>query len=150
MWLASTSRHAPVGRRALGRLPRATSSSPARPARSAELPLALSSRAYLLLFAGDLTAAAALIDESPGGHGGDRKQPGAVRRPGSGRLARRQAEAAALVETTIEEVTARGEGIGMTFAEWAKRRAVQRPRRLRAGDGRGAAGHCITRRSRLH
>ena len=55
-----------------------------------ELPLALISRAYLLLFAGELTAAADADRRGAGGQGGDREQPRAVRRAGPGRVPRRR------------------------------------------------------------
>ena len=40
-----------------------------------ELPLALSSRAVMLLFAGELSAAESLIHEAANDHRGDRRQP---------------------------------------------------------------------------
>jgi hypothetical protein len=84
-----------------------------------ELPLALSSYAFTLLFEGDLTGAASLIGELQA----------AVDATGSNlapypslcvaALRGRQAEAAALIDATIREVSLRGEGIGIAVAEWA-------------------------------
>jgi DNA-binding CsgD family transcriptional regulator len=84
-----------------------------------ELTLALVTRAYMLIFTGELTAAAALAEEAQ-----------AVKEATGSNLAPYaslalaafrgdQAGVAALVETTKEDVTRRGEGVGITFAEWA-------------------------------
>ncbi|GAA1295317.1 LuxR family transcriptional regulator [Pseudonocardia aurantiaca] len=84
-----------------------------------ELPLALTARTYMLLFAGDLTAAASLTDELQAVKEatGSRLAPyGAL---GLAALRGDEAGAAVLVDATIEDVTRRGEGIGITFAEWA-------------------------------
>jgi DNA-binding CsgD family transcriptional regulator len=84
-----------------------------------ELPLALNMRAYMLLFAGDLTAAAALIDEIQAvteATGGSRAPYGAL---ALAALRGRQAEASALIEGTIRDVTRRGEGLGVAVAERA-------------------------------
>ena len=53
-----------------------------------ELPLALSQRVYVHLFAGELTAAASLVDEIRGGDRGDGQHPRSVRRGGTRRAAR--------------------------------------------------------------
>jgi DNA-binding CsgD family transcriptional regulator len=84
-----------------------------------ELPLALNMRAYMLLFAGDLTAAASLIDEIQAvteATGGSRAPYGAL---ALAALRGRQAEASALIEGTIRDVTRRGEGLGVAVAERA-------------------------------
>jgi DNA-binding CsgD family transcriptional regulator len=84
-----------------------------------ELPLALNMRAFTLLFAGDLTGAAALVAEhqvaldATGGHLVPYAELGLAALRG------RQAEAAALIDATIEEANLRGEGIGIAVAEWA-------------------------------
>jgi DNA-binding CsgD family transcriptional regulator len=84
-----------------------------------ELPFALSSRAYLELFAGELTATAALICEARAAT----DATGSIFAPyGAVGLAAwrgREDEAAVLTEATIAEVTLRGEGIGITVTEWA-------------------------------
>ncbi|HZA12690.1 helix-turn-helix transcriptional regulator [Mycobacterium sp.] len=85
-----------------------------------ELPVALSSRAFMLLFAGELTAAEWLIQEL---------QPAiqatvSNRTPyvalGIAALAGRRAEAVALIDVITREVTLRGEGIGISVVEWAE------------------------------
>jgi DNA-binding CsgD family transcriptional regulator len=84
-----------------------------------ELPLALSQRAHLLVFAGDLTAAAALIDEIQtvtDATGGNPTPYGALFLAG---MRGRQAEASARINATIADVTRRGEGIGVAVAERA-------------------------------
>jgi len=85
-----------------------------------ELPLALISRTCMLLFAGDLTAASALADETRAvkeATGSNLAPYGAL-----GLTALRGDEAAtmALVDATMQDVTRRGEGVGITFAEWAR------------------------------
>jgi DNA-binding CsgD family transcriptional regulator len=84
-----------------------------------ELPLALNSRIYVHLFAGELTPAASLVEEIAAvtQATGSRVAPfGAL-----GLLAwqGRQAEAHRLIETTIADARARGAGIGVTVAQWA-------------------------------
>jgi DNA-binding CsgD family transcriptional regulator len=83
-----------------------------------ELPLALSLRAVMMLFAGDLTGAALLIGEHQvavdvtGSH---------LSNPAELVLAAlrgRQADAAGLIDAAIREASSRGEGIGIVLAEW--------------------------------
>jgi DNA-binding CsgD family transcriptional regulator len=84
-----------------------------------ELPVALNSRAFMLLFAGDLTAAASLIEQL---------QP-AIEATGSNRVpysalglaafAGRQADAATMIDAITRDATQRGEGIGLSICEWA-------------------------------
>jgi DNA-binding CsgD family transcriptional regulator len=84
-----------------------------------ELPVALSSRAMMLLFAGELTAAASLIEEvqtATEATGGSLAPYGAL---GLAAFRGDQAALSALIETTTRDVTLRGEGIGMTAADWA-------------------------------
>jgi DNA-binding CsgD family transcriptional regulator len=84
-----------------------------------ELPLALSLRAVMMLFAGDLAGAALLIGEHQvavdvtGSH---------LSNPAELVLAAlrgRQAEAAGLIDAAIIEASLRGEGMGIILAEWA-------------------------------
>ena len=84
-----------------------------------ELPVALNSRAFMLLFAGDLTGAAALIQElQPAIEAtGTRLAPYAAL--GLAVLSGRSGEANALIENIIRDVTPRGEGIGLTVVDWA-------------------------------
>ena len=84
-----------------------------------ELPLALTSRAFLHLFSGQLTAAAALTEEIQAvkeATGSGLAPYGAL---GLAAFLGEETRAQALVETTMEDVTLRGEGVGITFAEWA-------------------------------
>jgi DNA-binding CsgD family transcriptional regulator len=85
-----------------------------------ELPLALTSRAYLLLFQGELDATAAMADEEQAikESAGTALAPYiaigvAAFRGGEDRLLE-------LYGVMVPGVTQRGEGVGITFAEWAK------------------------------
>jgi DNA-binding CsgD family transcriptional regulator len=84
-----------------------------------DLPLALTSRTYALLFAGDFGAAAEFTEETLA----IREAIGSDLAPyGAFALAamRGQAdEADALIKTTLDDVTRRGEGAGISLAEWA-------------------------------
>jgi DNA-binding CsgD family transcriptional regulator/tetratricopeptide (TPR) repeat protein len=84
-----------------------------------ELPVALSSRTYLLLFAGELAAAASLVAEvrSTTEVTGNNLAPYAAL--GLAALGGRDDEVAALVDATSRDVVARGEGLGMTATHWA-------------------------------
>jgi DNA-binding CsgD family transcriptional regulator len=84
-----------------------------------ELPLALNSRAFMLLFAGDLTGATALTAELRPAIAATGSNLAPYAALGLAALAGRQAEAGALIDATIKDVTVRGEGIGITVAEWA-------------------------------
>jgi tetratricopeptide (TPR) repeat protein len=84
-----------------------------------ELPLALTSRAVALLWAGELTSAASLIHEMQvvkEATGSGLVNYGAL---GLAALRGGEAEALALINATIKDATLRGEGVGITFAEWA-------------------------------
>jgi DNA-binding CsgD family transcriptional regulator len=84
-----------------------------------ELPLALSQRVYMHLFAGELTAAASLVDEAQTATEatGSKLAPyGAV---GLAALRGRHADATALIDSSRAEVTQRGEGIGISVLDWA-------------------------------
>jgi len=84
-----------------------------------ELPLALTSRAYVLLFAGELSAAASLADEMHAvkeATGSGLAPYGAL---GLAAFRGDHAGALALVGGAMDDVTRRGEGVGITFAEWA-------------------------------
>lgn len=85
-----------------------------------ELPLALSTRAMLLLFAGDLAAAGVLVDEQEAvteATGGNLAPYAAMRLAA---LRGHQSEAFALIDKTAREVPQRGEGIGTAVAEWTR------------------------------
>lgn len=85
-----------------------------------ELPLALSTRAMMLLFVGDLTAASALIDEQSTvtEATGSNLAPYAAMRLAA--MRGKEVEMSALIEVTEREVPQRGEGIGVACAEWAR------------------------------
>ena len=84
-----------------------------------DLPLALTQRIYLHLLAGELDAAASLVEEiqrATDTTGSDLAPYGAV---GLAALRGREAEATYLIERTRAEVTSRGEGIGLSVLGWA-------------------------------
>jgi DNA-binding CsgD family transcriptional regulator len=84
-----------------------------------ELSLALSSRAVMLQFTGELTAAETLVQEVQAVNeatGGGLAPYGALLLAA---LRGEQAEASALIEATIRDATHRGEGVGLTVAERA-------------------------------
>ncbi|WP_199182833.1 AAA family ATPase [Mycobacterium sp. 4858] len=85
-----------------------------------ELPLALSMRAILLQFAGELTAAEALVQEVrvvTEATGAGLAPYGALLQAA---FRGDQAEVSALVESTTKDVTRRGEGIGLAVGERAE------------------------------
>src|SRR5271163_2745047 len=83
-----------------------------------ELPLALSQRVYVLFFAGELAAAASLVEEvqvATEATGSSLAPYGAL---GLAALRGREAEASALASATKEEVMLRGEGIAIGISDW--------------------------------
>ena len=85
-----------------------------------ELPLALNSRTYVLVLAGDLTAAGTLAEEAEGvttAIGSNLAPYGAL---ALAALRGERTTASELIKRTVDEVTQRGEGIGITIAEWAR------------------------------
>lgn len=84
-----------------------------------ELPLALSSRVFLLLFSGDLAAGAALVEESEVAIDATGNNLAPYGRLGLAAMRGSDAEVSALTATTVRDVTVRGEGIGVTVAGWA-------------------------------
>jgi DNA-binding CsgD family transcriptional regulator len=85
-----------------------------------ELPLALSQRVYAHLFAGELTAAASLVDEiraATEATGSTLAPYGAV---GLAALRGREPEAISLIDESRVDVTRRGEGIGLSVLDWAQ------------------------------
>jgi DNA-binding CsgD family transcriptional regulator len=85
-----------------------------------ELPLALSQRVYAYLFAGELTAAAALVDEiraATEATGSNLTPYGAV---GLAALRGREPEAISLIEEGRQDALRRGEGIGIAVLDWAQ------------------------------
>jgi len=83
-----------------------------------ELPLALSTRAYMLLFAGDLTAATSLVAEGQAVTEATGSSLAPYSAMALAAFRGRQAETAALIEATIRDVARRGEGIGIAVAHW--------------------------------
>src|SRR6266576_461642 len=103
-WEALSERHITVARRtgALG-----------------DLPLALTQRIYLHLLAGELDAAASLVEEIQrvtDTTGSDLAPYGGV---GLAALRGRETETTYLIERTRAEVISRGEGIGLSVLDWA-------------------------------
>jgi DNA-binding CsgD family transcriptional regulator len=86
----------------------------------AELPLALDRRARPLLFAGELTAAAALLDETRTVEEATGSPPWPYGELSLAAFRGNEASAAALINSIMGAVTRRGEGYGITAAEWAK------------------------------
>ena len=84
-----------------------------------ELPLALSTRSMMLLFAGDLATATALTDEGRAVIDATGSQFAPYAAMGLAALQGRQAAVSALIEATVGDVAERGEGIAMSVAEWA-------------------------------
>jgi DNA-binding CsgD family transcriptional regulator len=84
-----------------------------------ELPLALSSRAYLLLFAGELTAAASLAEEVQAATEATGSSLAPYAALGLAALRGDETQAAALTGATAPDVALRGEGIGVTLTNWA-------------------------------
>jgi DNA-binding CsgD family transcriptional regulator/tetratricopeptide (TPR) repeat protein len=84
-----------------------------------EPPIALTARAFVLLFAGELVEAAALVQELQAAM----EATGTTLAPYAGMgleaFRGRQAETAALVDAPIEDVSLRGEGNGIAVAQWA-------------------------------
>jgi DNA-binding CsgD family transcriptional regulator len=85
-----------------------------------ELPVALNSRAFMLLFAGDLPATAALIQELQPAIEATGTRLAPYPALGLAALAGRAAEATALIDAITKDVTPRGEGIGLTVVDWAR------------------------------
>ena len=83
-----------------------------------ELPLALSTRSMMLLFAGDVSTAMALTDEGRAVIDATGSQFAPYAAMGLAALQGRQVEVSALIEDTASDVALRGEGIAMSVAEW--------------------------------
>ncbi|HEY8626164.1 MAG TPA: LuxR C-terminal-related transcriptional regulator, partial [Solirubrobacteraceae bacterium] len=84
-----------------------------------ELPLALSSRIYMDLFAGELTIAASMIEEVQVAMEATAINLAPYGALGLAALRGLEAEASAVIETSEKQVVLRGEGIGITVIEWA-------------------------------
>jgi DNA-binding CsgD family transcriptional regulator len=86
----------------------------------AELPPALNHRVYVHLFAGELTAAASLVEQIQAATEATGSNLAAYGAMGLTALRGREAEAAALLNVSRGEVTRRGEGIGISILDWAE------------------------------
>ena len=84
-----------------------------------ELPLALSRRVYVLLSAGELTAAATLVEEVQAATEATGTNFTPYAAMGLAALRGDEIEASALIEATLKDVPSRGEGLGITAAERA-------------------------------
>ena len=84
-----------------------------------ELPMALSARAFILLFAGELAEAAALVQELQAAMDATGTSLAPYAGMGLEAFRGRRAETTALVDATIEDVSLRGEGNGIAVAQWA-------------------------------
>jgi len=85
-----------------------------------EFPLALTQRVYVHLFAGELTAAASLVDEIQAATEATGNNLGPYAALGLVALRGREAEAASLIDSSRAEMTLRGEGIGISVLDWAE------------------------------
>ncbi len=103
-WEAITDRYVRLGRE-LGAL--------------TELPHALTSRVYLLLFAGELTAAASVIEELQAATDATESSLAPYAALGLAALRGSEAETSALVDVTVRDSSRLGEGFAITAAEWA-------------------------------
>jgi DNA-binding CsgD family transcriptional regulator len=85
-----------------------------------ELHLALTARAYALLFAGELAAAALVAEEIQVVKEATGSGLASYAAFGLAALRGEEAKALALIGATMQDATRRGEGQGITFADWAK------------------------------
>ena len=123
-----------------------------------DIPLALSSRATALMFFGDLAGVAAVVDELQAAHDATGSNLAPYAALGLAAMRGDHDKATALIEATVADVTARGEGNGLTFAWWAEAilhngsgdyRQGARRRRARGTFPAGAGlGQLVTRRTR--
>jgi DNA-binding CsgD family transcriptional regulator len=84
-----------------------------------ELPLALNSRVYVHIFAGELAAAASLVEEVQAVREATGSNLAAYGALGLAAWRGREGEAGDLIEASMREVVPRGEGIGVTVTQWA-------------------------------
>ena len=102
-----------------------------------DLPLALTQRVYMHLLAGELTAAASLVDEIEAATDAIGSTLAPYGKVGLAALRGREVEAVDLIGRTRTEVTRRGEGIGVSVVDWAE--AVLYNGLARYEDARSAA-----------
>jgi RNA polymerase sigma factor (sigma-70 family) len=85
-----------------------------------ELPFALTQRVYVHLFAGELTAAASLVDEIQTATEASDTVIAPYGAVGLLVLRGHQADAGDLIERSRAELTHRGEGVGLSILDWAE------------------------------
>ena len=84
-----------------------------------ELPLALTQRVYVHLFAGELTRAASLVDEIRAAVEATGSNVAPYAAVGLAALRGREVEVIPLIGETRIDVTQRGEGVGLSILDWA-------------------------------
>lgn len=85
-----------------------------------DVPLALSARAIALVFFGDLAGAASVVDELHAAMDATGSSLAPYAELGVAAMGGHRDQATALIAATVAEVTARGEGNGLTVARWAE------------------------------
>jgi DNA-binding CsgD family transcriptional regulator len=85
-----------------------------------ELPLALSSRTYVHLFTGELGLAASLVNEAAASTAASRSRISSYGALGFAALCGSEGDTARLFAIAEHDAARRGEGIGITVAEWAR------------------------------
>lgn len=83
-----------------------------------ELPLALDSRAYVHLFAGELAEAASLVEEARTVSAAIGSNPAPYGALGLAAFRGREHEALELIDATMREAVPRGQGVGVTVTHW--------------------------------
>ena len=84
-----------------------------------DLPLAFISRTFALLFSGELDAATSLTAETQALNEAIGSNLAAYGAMGLAALRGDETTAVAVIKSTLDDVSQRGEGVGITFAEWA-------------------------------
>ena len=84
-----------------------------------DLPLAFISRTFALLFSGELDAATSLTAETQALNEAIGSNLAAYGAMGLAALRGDETTAVAVIKSTLDDVSHRGEGVGITFAEWA-------------------------------
>jgi DNA-binding CsgD family transcriptional regulator len=85
-----------------------------------DLPLALISRTFVLLFSGDLNAASSLTAETHALNEAIGSNLAAYGAMALAALRGDEAAAVAAIQSTLDDVRERGEGVGITLGEWAQ------------------------------
>jgi RNA polymerase sigma factor (sigma-70 family) len=85
-----------------------------------ELPLALNQRAYVHLFAGELTSATSLVEQIQAATDATGSNLAPYAAVGLAALRGREAGAGSLIAGSRADLTSRGEGIGISVLDWAE------------------------------